>query len=101
VTSKDNSFSSSKQQVSLNLSMKHLSFIRQKAEAEEVTVNEAVRDIMTDYFHWYALPEPVVEVLKADAKKHGRDTSRDYVVELLMKRYTELVFEQQSADKKK
>jgi len=99
MTSRDTS--GEKQQISFNLSVRNLAGLRKKAEEGEVSLNEAMRSILNDYFGWYQLPETVIEVLRADAKKRAKDEPRSYVIELMMKRYTELMFEQQHSDKRK
>ena len=98
MTSRD---SATKQQISFNLSERSLGRLRQRAEQAQTSLNEALRSILNDYYDWYQLPETVIEVLRADAKKRGKDDPRAYVIELMMKRYTELMFEQQHGDKRK
>ncbi len=49
-----------------------------------------LRQLVTDARTFYGMPEPIREVLAADAKSAGKN-QRDYVIELLTKRYEELL----------
>jgi hypothetical protein len=90
-----------KEQISFNLPLSALGELRERAKGSETSLNEALRNVLAEYFNWYLLPEPVLDVLKADAKKRGKEDTRGYIIDLMMRRYTELIFEQQHADKKK
>jgi hypothetical protein len=93
------STSGPKQQVSFNISVQLLTKLKELA-GKHRTLNEAVREVLADHFEWYGLPYPVVVVLLQDAEKRGKKTQRDYVVDLLMKRYTEIVVEREKTAKK-
>jgi hypothetical protein len=60
----------------------------------------AVRRMVDDARNFYGMPEPIREVLAEDAKKRGK-TQRDYVIELLTKRYEELLHAKFKAESKR
>ncbi len=90
-----------KTQLSFNLTDRSLDRLRQKAKEAQSSLNEALRSILNDYYDWYQLPDVVVEVLQLDAKKRGREDQRSYIIDLMMKRYRELMVEQEHAEKSK
>ena len=60
--------------------------------------NEAARQVMDDYFFWYALPGSVVDLLMQDAKAK-KMSQREYVVDALMRRYDDLRHQQHRKEK--
>lgn len=56
-----------------------------------LSVSSLIRAILDDAQSYYGLPSGIVAVLEADRKKSQAATQRDYVLNLLTSRYTELV----------
>jgi len=78
-------------QITVKLPPKTLSYVRKRAE-ELGSQTEAVREAIDAVYMFFGLPDRQVELLRADAKREGKD-EHGYIRELLAKRYEELLLE--------
>src|SRR5436853_7380853 len=76
-------------------------WLRTQAERRAVSLNEVFRDLAEDAKTWFGLPSSMVELLEEDRKHAKKADLREYVVELLVRRYNELLGEQPATSKKR
>lgn len=81
--------------LSVRLETAQLAWIAKETK-KALTTNGLIRQLIDDAMNLFGLPEPVIEVLREDAKSKGINLSsfpewRQYVIRLLMLRYDALV----------
>lgn len=76
--------------VSVRLREHQLRWATAQGEERGLSVGGVTRELINDAITWYELPTEAAELLEADRKARGQDR-REYVKNLLNRRYTELV----------
>jgi len=54
-------------------------------------INDIIRRLIDDAKGWFGLPPSIAQVLERDMKEQGATDMRAYVVDLLVRRYNELL----------
>ena len=66
-------------------------WLRKRAEARGASLNDEFVELIDDAMTWFGLPGSMVEILEQDRKAHKKADLREYLIELLVQRYNQLV----------
>ena len=76
--------------LTVRFSMATYHWLHAEAKARAEYLNDFVGRILEDAQTWFGLPPAIVAVLDADRKTIHKSSLRDYIVELLVRRYDQL-----------
>lgn len=85
--------------VSVRLQQHQLQWATAQGEGRGLSVGAVARELISDAMHWYGLPSEAATLLEADWVARGQNR-REYMKNLLNRRYTELVIAKAQADAK-
>lgn len=85
--------------VSVRLQPHQLQWATAQGEGRGQSVGAVTRELISDAMSWYGIPSDAVALLEADRVARGQDR-REYMKNLLNRRYTELVIAKAQADAK-